>query len=66
MLILTRRPGEEIVIRFADAAPLVIRVMIGEPGKVKLCCYGNRDVEVNRREIDDERYADDPAPTRDR
>jgi carbon storage regulator CsrA len=63
MLALTRRPGEEIVIG-DPANPLgVIRIVDVHSDKVRLSFDFPRDIEINRRELADQKIKQQRPPS---
>jgi hypothetical protein len=64
LLVLTRVPDEDIVIRVPGMrTPIVIRLMrIQTAQKVRLGFKVSPDVAVNRREVDELKFPNDPAP----
>lgn len=55
MLVITRRDGEEIVVRIPGRIqPLVIRCCSVKGERVRIGCVADSDIKINRREIDDE------------
>lgn len=59
MLVLTRKNGEELVI----TGGIIISVVQASNGRVKLGITAPRDIEVRRRELDNEGPPDQPTPT---
>ena len=63
MLALTRRKGEEIVIGDPNNPLGLIRVVDIHGDKVKLAFDFPREVDINRKELADEKARDDAGPS---
>lgn len=57
MLVLTRRPAEQIVIRL-NGEIVVVSILAVDGSKVRLGFEADPSVEVNRKEVDDRKYRD--------
>lgn len=55
MLVLSRRPTEQIIVRLGDQV-LVVSVVEIEGNKVRLGFDADPSIEVNRKEVDDRKY----------
>ena len=54
MLVLKRNKWEEVIITCRDGERIRVRVNDISPGKVKLGFDAHEDIEINRKEIQDE------------
>lgn len=56
MLVITRREGEEVVIRDRDGGQIgIVRVVSIKGDRIRLAFDFPREIEVNRRELDDQK-----------
>jgi len=62
MLALTRRVGEEVVIGDPHAPLGLLRVVDIHGDKVRLAFDFPRDIEINRKELADEKRKESPPP----
>ena len=58
MLVLTRRVGEEVVIRLPGGEVLRVKVALVEGCKVRLGFTAPQEVKIYRKEVDEERDVD--------
>lgn len=61
MLVLTRREGEEVVIGDPRKPLGVVRITSIKGDRVKIAFEFPRDVQVNRREVGEQKASDDRA-----
>jgi carbon storage regulator len=53
MLCINRRRGEEIVIRTPEGRMIKLAILDSDTGKVRIGILADRDVSINRAEIDE-------------
>lgn len=51
MLVIGRKPGQEVVIQTPDGHEIIVRVAMAEKGKVRLGITADRIVKIVRREL---------------